>query len=161
MKKIIALVIVAATVWACNNNKNADDKKETTEVKGASFGAKIDDKDAVSMADMLKSMNGKGEMECKLTGKVTNVCQKKGCWMEIDKGNGTAMRVTFKDYGFFVPKDASGKTAIMHGRVYMDTTSVEALKHYAMDAGKTDAEIAKITEPELEMAFEADGVILQ
>ena len=81
--------------------------------------------------------------------------------MNLAIGNGETMRVTFKDYGFFVPKDCSGKTAIVQGKAYMDTTTVEMLKEYAKDDGKSEEEIAKITAPEIEMVFEAEGVIIK
>ncbi|MBK9320005.1 MAG: DUF4920 domain-containing protein [Bacteroidetes bacterium] len=97
----------------------------------------------------------------KVEGKVNEVCQAKGCWMQLDKGDGTTMRVTFKDYGFFVPKDCGGKSAIILGHAYMDTTAVEDLRHYAEDAGKSKEEIEKITEPEVELAFEAEGVLIK
>ena len=71
------------------------------------------------------------------------------------------MRVTFKDYGFFVPKDCAGKTAVIQGKAYLDTTSVEDLRHYAMDGGMTEEEAtAKYTEPEVAISFEATGVAL-
>ena len=40
---------------------------------------------------------------------MTRVCQMKGCWMELAADNDTSgVRVTFKDYGFFVPTDSQG-----------------------------------------------------
>ena len=39
--------------------------------------------------------------------------------------------------------------------------SVADLKHYAEDAGKSEDEIAKITEPKIEYAFEANGVLIK
>ena len=47
------------------------------------------------------------------------------------------------------------------GKAFVKETSVEELKHYAEDAGKSKEEIAKITEPKLEMSFEASGVLMK
>jgi len=69
--------------------------------------------------------------------------------------------VKFKDYGFFMPLDASGNTAIMRGRAYKEETSVDELRHYAEDEGKSAEEIAAIVEPVTELKFMADGVIIQ
>ncbi len=69
------------------------------------------------------------------------------------------MRVTFKDYKIFVPKDLIGKEVILDGFAYADTSSVDQ-KHYAEDASKTAAEIAKITTPKRQLAFEAKGVVV-
>jgi hypothetical protein len=91
---------------------------------------------------------------------VESVCQVKGCWMKLKMENGQTMRVTFKDYGFFVPKDIAGKTIVFEGNATTKTTSVDELRHYAADAGKSKDEIVKITEPKTELAFEANGVLV-
>ena len=71
------------------------------------------------------------------------------------------MHVTFKDYGFFVPKEGmEDKEAIFEGIAFVDTLSVDMLRHYAEDEGKSQEEIDAITEPELAYTFEAIGVII-
>ncbi len=67
----------------------------------------------------------------------------------------------FKDYGFFVPKNAQDKEVIVNGKAFVSEVSVEKLRHYAEDAGKSKDEIAKITKPELQYNFEADGVFVK
>jgi hypothetical protein len=49
-------------------------------------------------------------------GHVQRACSRRGCWMEIGEGS-TACRVTFKDYGFFVPTDAAGAHARVQGKL--------------------------------------------
>ena len=93
-------------------------------------------------------------------GTVTEVCKMKGCWMNLDQGNGNNMRVTFKDYALFVPKDLPGQEVIIRGVASQQTLSVETLRHYAEDAGESAEEVAKITEPETVLSFEADGVLI-
>ena len=129
--------------------------------ESAYFGKQIDEKGAISMTKLKKQMENKESMQVKVTGTVTDCCQAKGCWMTIDKGDGTTMRVKFKDYGFFVPKNSAGKIAVMEGRAMIETVSVEEQRHYAEDAGKSAAEIGAIKEPKRELVFEADGVILK
>ena len=70
------------------------------------------------------------------------------------------LRVTFKDYGFFVPKNSSGNDAVIEGALYKKLVNVEMLKHYAEDAGKSEEEINAITEPKEQFVFEASGVII-
>ena len=70
------------------------------------------------------------------------------------------MRVTFKDYAFFMPKDLAGKHVVVDGYAYVENTPVDVLRHYAEDAGKSKEEIAAITEPKREVSFEAFGVII-
>ena len=106
-------------------------------------------------------MGSKESMNAKVTGTVESVCQAKGCWMKVKMDNGETMRVTFKDYGFFVPKDIAGKTVVVEGVAEKKTTPVAELRHYAEDAEKSKEEIAKITDPQNELAFVADGVIVK
>ena len=43
----------------------------------------------------------------------------------------------------------------------MDTLSVETLRHYAEDEGKSQKEILAITEPQITLSLLADGVIIE
>lgn len=95
-----------------------------------------------------------------IIGSIKNVCQAKGCWATIALNDGSEMTVKFKDYAFFMPKDCAGKTMTAHGKAFTKQVSVAELKHLAEDAGKSKKEIKKITQPQTEVRFEADGVIL-
>ena len=127
----------------------------------AQFGKKITENGAVSATELSTKMGKKEKMEVKVSGVVDAVCQAKGCWMTVVTTDGQTMRVRFKDYGFFVPKDISGKTVVFEGEAKVKTTSVAELRHYAEDAKKSPEEIAKITEPKHELTFLADGVIVK
>jgi hypothetical protein len=81
--------------------------------------------------------------------------------MDLDMGNGQNLTVRFKDYGFFVPMDATGKKAVVSGYVKVDTLTVDWLKHKAQDAGKSQAHIDSITEPRVEYSFMANGVAIE
>jgi len=126
-----------------------------------SFGEEIDKKGSISAKKLAKKMEGEESLNIKVKGVVVEVCQSKGCWMTIDMGGDETMRVKFKDYGFFVPKDAAGKKATFEGVVTKELVSVEDLKHIAEDGGKSEDEIAKITKPQEELTFMADGVIIE
>lgn len=159
---MLVLAVAFATV-GCNNNGGNEAAVNADSTSANVFGNKIDDAGAIPVENLV-AMASEGNIpseNIKITGKVDEVCQAKGCWLSMVKPDGSKMRVTFKDYAFFVPKDCSGKTAVMEGRAFMDTTSVEDLQHYAKDAGKSEEEIAKITSPEIELAFEAEGVIIK
>ena len=56
--------------------------------------------------------------------------------MELKNADGSSIRVTFKDYGFFMPLDCAGKTAIVDGIAKVDVTTIDDLKEYAKDDGK-------------------------
>jgi hypothetical protein len=153
MKKVFTIVFMSSLslVFIAFAQNNA---------KVSSYGEKINDKNTVDVKTLPGSLATKDSVVAKVKGKVIDVCQRKGCWMNVDLGNGEEMMVRFKDYGFFVPKDAGGKTVVLQGVAFKDETSVEQLRHYAQDAGKSKAEIEKITKPEKAISFEASGVLL-
>lgn len=129
-----------------------------------SFGEKIDASNAISGMVMLEEygkLSAVDTLATKFSAKVIEVCQAKGCWMRLELDNGEEAMVKFKDYGFFVPKDIAGKAVVVNGNAFVNEMSVEEQQHYAKDGGKSDAEIAKITEPQKTFGFLADGVLLK
>lgn len=148
MKKLIIFLFVLVSFYA---------KAQTD----AHFGKEINDKKATPATELADKMGTKEALATKVTGTVESVCQVKGCWMKVKTADGETMRVMFKDYAFFVPKDIAGKTVVFEGEAQMKTVPVEHLQHYAKDAGKSDQEIAKITEPKKELTFIADGVLVK
>lgn len=150
MKKTALLALGIVFLAAC---------KETP--KTGNFGETITADGAVAVADFVAGLGEDDEKTGKIIGKVEEVCKSEGCWYTVALPEGESMMVMTKDHAFTLPKDCDGKTAIAEGRVYWKTTSVEDLKHYALDAKKPQAEIDAITEPKRELRFEASGVIIQ
>ncbi|MEM6262071.1 MAG: DUF4920 domain-containing protein [Bacteroidota bacterium] len=188
MKKVFLALFVSMFMFACTNEQQTATQEEptaeeaheaeeeaaaaqstfpadsVTEDGTMSFhGFRIDETGAMPVAQVSQVLEGQtGRVNTKLSGTVENVCQVKGCWMTLKMADEQTMRVRFKDYGFFVPKDGSGKQAIIEGDVFYDTTTVEVLRHYAVDGGMTEEEAAaKYTEPEIAVSFEATGVIIK
>lgn len=170
MKYIIFIFALSLTLFSCKDNK--EQTKEAVEVteeiveeksQYQAFGAEITDKDVVGQDVMMAKYNKMkpgDTTNIKFLAKVNSVCQKMGCWMRLDMGKEVESLVKFKDYGFFVPKDISGEEVIVQGKAFVEETSVEDLKHFAEDGGKTKAEIDAITEPELTFSFISEGVLL-
>jgi len=158
MKRIL---FIGITFLAACGNSNQTTEKGESEAEITTHGDTITEEGAVSSSDFLTQFKGKDSLNIKLTANITDVCSKKGCWMKLDVGNGKSMRVTFKNYGFFVPLDAAGKLAVVDGIAKIDTTDVATLRHYAEDANATQKEIDAITEPEINYSFEAAGVIIK
>ena len=96
----------------------------------------------------------------KFKAKVVDVCKMKGCWMNLDLNNNKQVMVRFKNYSFFVPKDIEGKEVIVEGKAFIDVLTVDELKHYAFDAGKSKEEIDKIQKEKRIYSFEATGVVI-
>ncbi|MGE0930476.1 DUF4920 domain-containing protein [Peijinzhouia sedimentorum] len=164
MKNLILIFAFSTLFMACEQSNTVVEtttEKNTLEENLAHFGELITPEGAEDVNTLLASVENEEELNAKVSGTIVEVCQSKGCWMTLQLDNGETMRVTFKDYGFFVPKDAAGKTVIMDGIAKVDVTDVETLRHYAEDAGKTQEEIDAITEAKKGLSFEASGVIIK
>lgn len=164
MKNLILIFAFSTLFMACEQSNTVVEtttEENTLEENLAHFGELITPDGAEDVNSLLASVNNEEELNAKVSGTIVEVCQSKGCWMTLQLDNGETMRVTFKDYGFFVPKDAAGKTVIMDGIAKVDVTDVETLRHYAEDAGKTQEEIDAITEAKKGLSFEASGVIIK
>jgi len=165
MKNYILVLAMVLSFMACKEEQKTEVVETTEEMalNYKSFGKEIIADDAIaakSMAEHYKAMKVGDSIDSKMTAKVAEVCQAKGCWMKLDLDNGEQVMVKFKDYGFFMPKNIAGQEVIINGKAYVNEVPVEELRHYAEDAGKTPEEIAAITESKKTYSFEADGVLL-
>ena len=127
---------------------------------GVTYGAKTTKDGALSVSQMEEKLAANKQYKGKVQGKVVSVCQAEGCWMKLQQANGNDIMIRFKDHSFFVPKNIMGKEVVLNGNAKMTTTSIEMLKHYAEDAGKSKEEIEKITAPKTEIEFIAHGILV-
>lgn len=88
---------------------------------------------------------GDTQLIAKVSGNITEVCQKKGCFMVLTQGEYHA-RVKFKDYGFFVPKDSAGKKSVIYGELISATLTAEQANHFESDADRVGSFSDSITE---------------
>jgi hypothetical protein len=149
---LLSFALFTAPAVTCDNckggegkEKHAHDKGESCEHEAGSAsgataakagdvlvrGDKLKGAPKVELASLLAKPTESDGKTVQLEGKVRKACTRKGCWMELaatDKGPG--VRVTFKDYGFFVPLDSAGSTARVEGIVKVAALSDETAKHY-------------------------------
>ena len=157
--KYIYLSLIALLFTSCQEVQSNHDEATVEEI--TYYGHEIDQDGISNYAEMKSATMETGLSKTKLEGTIIQTCPKKGCWMSLATASDTLF-VRFRDYGFFVPTDSvSGKVAVIEGDLFLDTITVEMRKHYAEDAGKSVEEIAAITEPEYDINFIADGVIIK
>lgn len=146
MRRTLALPFAAALALAVPALAASD--KET-------FGKPLAGMTATPLAEILKSPDAFSGKALRTEGTVSAVCAQKGCWMTLGDG---AVRVTFKDYAFFVPKDIAGSTVVVEGTFKVETIPEATAKHYASETkgGKPDA----IKGDQKQLTFEATGVEL-
>jgi len=155
MKKIILLCLPAlffATMLLAQAPEGPADK-------GMVFGVKTTEDGAINADDLAATLEGKEKAEVKVKGEVVEVCKAEGCWLKMKTANGNIM-VRMNNHAFFVPLAMNGKTIVVNGTAAVKETSVDMLKHYAEDAGKSKEEIEAIKEPKKEVLVKADGILV-
>lgn len=155
MKKLLLSLVVLASAAIANAQPPAGDAKP-----GDWYGEKITADGATNLSEVAQKIPDNGTVDTKIRAKILDVCPKKGCWLKVQVNDSTTALVKMKDYGFFVPVAAKGKTVVLDGQVKMKNTSVEELRHYAEDAKKSKEEIAAITKPEKQVTVLAKGIVV-
>jgi len=151
MKNIFLILFITPLISLSQSNKLTESLNF--------YGEKISTDNVIDYDTFIE--NSKIVSKSKIEGTILSSCPKKGCWMQV-KIDSDTIQVTFKDYGFFVPKTGlENKKTILEGYPKQDTISIKMLKHFAEDAGKSQKEIDKITKPEYKISFIADGVIIK
>lgn len=165
MKKTISIIVISLSLLSCQDKKQTEVVVNDTEngVTYEAFGDSITADNAVTAAEMMGKFSTLKEgdtLNVKFKSSINDVCSKKGCWMKLELADEKEAFVKFKDYAFFVPKDANEKEAIVNGKAFVSMESVEDLRHYAKDAGKSQEAIDSIVAPKVTYSFLADGVLI-
>lgn len=168
MKNSSLLIVLSLFLGISSCQKSSEVSKTTTyevvgkaEVVPGNYGDIIEENAVISSTELVAKIESEGTYSGKIVGEIKEVCTKKGCWFSMELPNGESMRVTFKDYGFFVPTNSQGFPIVMEGVATLSETDVETLRHFAEDQGKSKEEVEQITEPKREITFEATGVVIK
>jgi uncharacterized protein DUF4920 len=173
MKKILVYIFIIAIITSCENNTKPENKKTVKEsVKESEkekvavadpnvFGENIEFTNTADVYRLPTLMNNTNELEIKLVGVVSDVCQSSGCWFELELDNGKSIHVTIKDESFVVPKDIAGKRVLIKGIAKKELLSVDMQKKIAIDEGRSQNEIDAIKSAEPEYSFETVGVVIK
>ncbi len=153
----LAIILISTAVSAQSNSEviRLSEPVQSTESYEV-FGAELDVK-SLEPTSLAQIINTEEEVDqVTLVTSVSEVCAKKGCFFIAQDGDFTA-RITFKDYGFFIPTDSQGKEVILVGDFSIKTLSEEKAKHYAEDAGK---DASTITGEQKEYSIVATSVVV-
>ena len=103
------------------------------------FGGTWPESDAaLSLGKLVNNNQDYLDQEVLVETRIAKVCQKKGCFFVATEGASTA-RITFKDYGFFIPTDSGGKNVVVLGTFSRKSVSEVQAEHYAADLGEKAA----------------------
>lgn len=117
------------------------------------FGAPFTVGDEVTVAAVLDAPDTFASRPVKVRGRVSDVCQKAGCWMIVaDDTASRTMRVRMKDHAFSVAKDGSGSVALVEGTLVAKPHDPGEAAHFAGEAAKPELgpEKAGVTTWEIE-----------
>jgi len=124
------------------------------------YGAEFTLTEGVALASALNKAEELDGKTVRVTGDVAAVCKKKGCWFVIktDEAEARTVRISMKDYGFFVPKDCDGKKAEVEGVLQKKTITEAVRKHLAEDGGEDPS---KVVGDAVEIQLVATGVAIE
>lgn len=129
----LSVLTLALVFAACKN--------DPYETFGQDFELTKDTLSAQQMDNLFDEIDIGDTVVVTFSSKIDQVCQKKGCWMEVELGEGYVARITFLDYGFFVPLNAGGSEAIIYGKAFWKLDSAAEKRHFAEDAGEDLSEM--------------------
>ncbi len=150
--KLIALLLLLASTIAAGVEP---DRFGT----GDDFGAGITLLESTPLSEVVAHPERFDGTPVLVRGRITDVCQKKGCWTVITDGT-VSVRVRFQDYGFFLPKDSTHREAIVEGLVSTEVISEKTARHYASESTTGQVDPNEARGNQMVVGFTATGVRL-
>jgi Domain of unknown function (DUF4920) len=103
------------------------------------YGAPLGQSPKTALSDVLGSPEKFAGKRVTVEGAVRAACTRKGCWMELSEDSAPTApgcRVTFQDYGFFVPTDSAGSQARVDAQVETKVIKPEMVAHLESEGAK-------------------------
>ena len=127
------------------------------------YGADLTLDEKTSISDILQDSKAYEGKRVQVTGTVTGVCKKMGCWIEITDANDAAIRFKVDDGVIVFPQESPGKGAVLEGVVVVrDLTREQALaraEHMAEEQG-VPFDSTAITGPQKLIMLKGEGAVL-
>ena len=138
---VSALVALLANAPGLADNEGVVRLSEPSESTSSYelFGERLPSSgEPLGLAELIGNSAQYQDAEVLVHTRIAKVCQKKGCFFVATEGAATA-RITFKDYGFFIPTDSGGKRVTLFGVFSRQPVSEAEAEHYAADLGESGA----------------------
>lgn len=178
MRIVVSVVLLAAAAAACETATPSSGSAPSPAAETAraaptpaasaapgrttkAYGAPLRQAAPAALTEVLTKPDGFEGKEVTVEGEVRRACSKKGCWMEIAESSAAdarGARVTFKDYGFFVPLDSAGAHAKLQGVVNVALMKKGHVEHLEEEGAKVANKNPDGTAKEVQ--FVASGVEL-
>jgi uncharacterized membrane protein YcgQ (UPF0703/DUF1980 family) len=126
-------------------------EQKTEMATAQKFGDKVTLEKSVSLTEIYANPDQYKNKEIRVEGTIKEVCQHKGCWLKLTDGT-KELTIRFKDYGFFVPKDAATSTVIVQGIFTIEPDMHIEQESEAQAEGKEHAEMQEEDEKTMKSA---------
>lgn len=98
------------------------------------FGAPmVGDREPVALSAVINDPEAYTGQVVRTEGEISAVCQAMGCWMELRDEQARAVRVPMAGHSFFVPRDVSGRRALVEGPLRVRPLSAAEREHLAAE----------------------------
>lgn len=126
------------------------------------YGEPLTDGASVDLTALVGAPEAHAGKTVLVEGVVRRACSAKGCWLELASAADAAapgFRVTFKDYGFFIPTDSAGARARVQGTVEVTEVKKSHVEHLEGEGATFDRKHPDGTATEVRVV--ATGVELE
>ena len=127
------------------------------------YGSDLTLDEKTSISDILQDPQAYEGKRVQVSGKVTGVCKKMGCWIEITDAHDAAIRFKVDDGVIVFPQESPGKAAVVEGVVVVrDLTHEQALaraEHMAEEQG-VPFDSTAIAGPQNVIMLKGEGAVL-
>ncbi|MFQ3191808.1 MAG: hypothetical protein ACI936_002957 [Paraglaciecola sp.] len=133
MKRLLSTLACLALTFGSYADTLRLSEPVTQDAQSETFGVKLDRSlPKLTMASLVTNSSSFLAKPFQVEARIAKVCQKKGCFF-IAQQDQHILRVSFRDYGFFIPTDSSGKTVTLVGELVQKEISPEQAAHFKAD----------------------------
>lgn len=133
MKSTLGILFGFVLTFTANADTLRLSAPVTQDAQSETFGVKLDNSlPKLSMQDLVTDSPSYLAKPFQVEARIAKVCQKKGCFF-IAQQQQHILRVSFRDYSFFIPTDSSGKTVILAGELIQRQMSPKQAAHFKAD----------------------------
>jgi hypothetical protein len=167
LARSFSILLLGASLFACENARSeAKPATATTPAQptGKTFGAGVKLAAATPIDTILADPKAWSGKTVRVEGMITDVCPKRGCWMEL-AGTAPGQKLRFKvtDGEMVFPMDAKGQRATAEGVIAVKEMTIEESKQYAEYQAKEYGkpyDPASITQPTVIARIDGTGVVI-
>lgn len=149
MKKLNLIILLALFVAL---NINAEDK---------TFGKDLTLTEKTAVETILEKPADFDGQKVLIEGTIVDVCEMRGCWIDIAAGEGyEKIRVKVDDGVIVFPMEAKGKKAVVEGEVYAVTPAHECSGDCAEKEGKEEGHECEHGETAKVYQIKGEGAVI-